>query len=333
VTAWPSGSPRPLASSLNVEPGRTVANLAIVGVGPDGAVALYNALGDTQLVVDVLGWFPAGAAPGGSQGGEDEEPPGGPGSTTSTPSRSTTTTRPPRSTTTTRPPRTTTTTTPRTTTTTTAPPPTTTTTTAPPPTTTTTTVPGDPPGPPTAVLATPGPASVVVTFGPPDADGGSPVRGYDVTCTAGPWGVDGSAGGPGSPITVSGLTAGATYTCAVTASNGAGSSPPAFAGPVTVPLDPPTVPVPPTGVVALALGHSAVVSFTPSAADGGSPITGYAATCSSSDGGSRHTGRGSASPLVVDHLSPHRHYTCRVVAINGVGESALSAPSGEITTG
>jgi len=60
VTAWPCGETRPLASNLNFVPNRAVANSAIVGVGSDGKVCLYTA-SSTELVVDVNGWFPAGA--------------------------------------------------------------------------------------------------------------------------------------------------------------------------------------------------------------------------------------------------------------------------------
>ena len=62
VTVWPSGSQRPNASSLNMAPGQTVPNLVLAPVGADGKVSLYNDRGTTQLVADVVGWLPAGAA-------------------------------------------------------------------------------------------------------------------------------------------------------------------------------------------------------------------------------------------------------------------------------
>ncbi|MEZ5266208.1 MAG: hypothetical protein R2755_31465 [Acidimicrobiales bacterium] len=58
VTVWPAGSPRPLASNLNVAAGATAANLVIVPLGPNGRVQLYNEAGLADLVVDVLAWFP-----------------------------------------------------------------------------------------------------------------------------------------------------------------------------------------------------------------------------------------------------------------------------------
>jgi len=65
LTAWPSGDPRPLASSLNFAFGQTVANLVVVKVGPDGKIKLYNGGGAVHIVADVAGWFgPDGEATG-----------------------------------------------------------------------------------------------------------------------------------------------------------------------------------------------------------------------------------------------------------------------------
>jgi hypothetical protein len=68
LTVWPSGQPRPTASSLNFGPGAAVANLVIAGVGANGKVAFYNDSGRVDLIVDVLGWFDNGsrAAPPGA---------------------------------------------------------------------------------------------------------------------------------------------------------------------------------------------------------------------------------------------------------------------------
>lgn len=59
LTVWPSGSSRPLASNLNFEPYQTVPNLVIAKVGAGGQVSLFNSSGVADLVVDVVGWFPA----------------------------------------------------------------------------------------------------------------------------------------------------------------------------------------------------------------------------------------------------------------------------------
>ncbi|WP_347261606.1 reprolysin-like metallopeptidase [Rudaea sp.] len=58
VTAWPSGTALGNASNLNFSPGQTVANLAIVKIGSNGKVSLFNSNGNTHLIADVAGWFP-----------------------------------------------------------------------------------------------------------------------------------------------------------------------------------------------------------------------------------------------------------------------------------
>lgn len=56
VTVFPCGT-RPNASNLNYGPGRTVPNLVVARVGPDGNVCLYTHRA-THLVVDVSGTLP-----------------------------------------------------------------------------------------------------------------------------------------------------------------------------------------------------------------------------------------------------------------------------------
>jgi hypothetical protein len=62
VTVWPAGQPMPLASSLNTDSGRTRPNLVVAKLGAGAAVSLfdYDAVGGTDLVVDVVGYFGAG---------------------------------------------------------------------------------------------------------------------------------------------------------------------------------------------------------------------------------------------------------------------------------
>lgn len=61
VTAWPAGAPRPATSNLNPRPGADTANLAVVPLDGTGDVSIYNHAGRADVVVDVVGWIPAGA--------------------------------------------------------------------------------------------------------------------------------------------------------------------------------------------------------------------------------------------------------------------------------
>ena len=61
ITVWPKGVSRPHASTLNPEPGSVTVNEIIAKVGDDGFVNVYNRNGNTDIVVDILGYFPAGS--------------------------------------------------------------------------------------------------------------------------------------------------------------------------------------------------------------------------------------------------------------------------------
>ncbi|HWM20651.1 MAG TPA: hypothetical protein VNO51_13250 [Ilumatobacteraceae bacterium] len=60
LTIWPTGQPMPVASSLNFVPGDIIANAVISGVGDDGTISIFNFSGDTDVLVDVTGWFSSG---------------------------------------------------------------------------------------------------------------------------------------------------------------------------------------------------------------------------------------------------------------------------------
>ncbi|MGP3687177.1 PKD domain-containing protein [Streptomyces sp. IBSNAI002] len=57
VIAYPDPANRPATSNLNPEPGKDKSNQAIVPVGPDGTITLYNNAGSTHLVVDAVGYY------------------------------------------------------------------------------------------------------------------------------------------------------------------------------------------------------------------------------------------------------------------------------------
>jgi hypothetical protein len=57
AAAYPAGEPRPTASNINLSPGRTRANLAVVKIGAGGDIKLLVAETNADLVVDVFGYF------------------------------------------------------------------------------------------------------------------------------------------------------------------------------------------------------------------------------------------------------------------------------------
>jgi hypothetical protein len=70
---------------------------------------------------------------------------------------------------------------------------------------------------------------------------------------------------------------------------------------------------------------SATVAFTAPAIDGGSPITGYTATCGS------QSNTGATSPITVSGLPNGVPTTCTVFATNADGNGPPSAPSNSVT--
>jgi hypothetical protein len=68
LTVYPNGTARPTASNLNFAANRTLANLVTVALGQNGSgdnereVAIFNAVGKVNVVVDVEGYFFADAA-------------------------------------------------------------------------------------------------------------------------------------------------------------------------------------------------------------------------------------------------------------------------------
>ena len=57
LTVWPSDEVRPTASNLNMAPGDTVPNLAVVPLALDCTVSIYNHGGTSHVIVDVVGWY------------------------------------------------------------------------------------------------------------------------------------------------------------------------------------------------------------------------------------------------------------------------------------
>jgi large repetitive protein len=178
----------------------------------------------------------------------------------------------------------------------------------------------EPPGAPTITSAVGGNRQATISFTAPASDGGALITSYTATSNPGEF----TATSSGSPITVTGLTNGTSYTFTVVATNVAGSGPASLP---SLPVTPEGRPGAPTGVTAVAGVSQATVSFTPPTFTGASAITHYTAT--SSPGGITATSSG--SPIVVTGLTNGVSYTFAVTATNSDGTGPASDPSNSVT--
>jgi Ca2+-binding RTX toxin-like protein len=172
------------------------------------------------------------------------------------------------------------------------------------------------PGAPTAVTAASGPGFAAVSFATPASDGGAPITSYTVTASPG----GAAATGAGSPLTVTGLTPGTSYTFTVTAMNIVG------AGPASTPsnaVTPCTTPGAPTIVGTRAGDGQATITFTAPSADGWSAIAYYTVTASPGD----VSASGVTSPITVFGLDNGTSYMFTVTATNAAGSGPASASS------
>lgn len=62
LTLYPSGVSRPTASNINYEVSNPIANGALVRVGSNGSISIYNYAGTVDVVVDVEGWVGSGTS-------------------------------------------------------------------------------------------------------------------------------------------------------------------------------------------------------------------------------------------------------------------------------
>ena len=166
-----------------------------------------------------------------------------------------------------------------------------------------------PPASPTSVVAVDGTNQATISF---MGSGGT----YKVLSS--PDGI--TATGSASPIIITGLTNGTSYTFTVTASNmfgtSASSSPSNAVTPVPVPLTP-------TGVSAVPRNQSAIVSFTPN----GTNATSFVVTSTPGN----ITATGSSSPITITRLTNGTSYTFTVKGVDDAGSSSESSPSSPVT--
>ncbi|MEI6453847.1 MAG: fibronectin type III domain-containing protein, partial [Actinomycetes bacterium] len=185
------------------------------------------------------------------------------------------------------------------------------------------------PDAPTAVVATASNAQASVTWTEPSADGGDNITSYTVTA------IDATASGNGgqtssgssSPIVVTGLTNGDSYSFTVYATNTNGDS---SASDPSNSVTPATVPNSPSAPSVVEGFHAATVSWLPVVADGGATITSYIVTASPGGGSCSYTvSSPETDSCTVSGLDAETTYTFTVVAHNSVGDSDPSLPSAD----
>ncbi len=174
------------------------------------------------------------------------------------------------------------------------------------------------------IVVTEGVSSLSVAYTVAD-DGGSPVTAIEYNI-GGSW-ID--AGSLSSPFVISGLANGTTYPVTVRAVNVSGASGVNAARSGT----PRTVPDAPTTVTAASDDVSTLVSWTPPAFNGGSPITSYVATAYTTAGGDSvvRTATTASTSATITPLKNGTTYYVSVTAINAAGESVASSPRVAVT--
>lgn len=159
-----------------------------------------------------------------------------------------------------------------------------------------------------------------MSFTAPIDNGGATITSYTVTSNVGGF----TATGGSSPITITGLTNGTTYTFTVTATNTNGTSTSSGTSNSVVPAGAPGTP---TSVTAIAGNGEATVSFIAPVSNGGSAITSYIVT--SNTGG--FTATGGSSPITITGLTNGVAYTFTVTAVNAIATSNASIISNSVT--
>ena len=180
------------------------------------------------------------------------------------------------------------------------------------------------PGAPVIGTATAtGSTTATVAFSAPASDGGYAITNYTAIST--PGGVTGT--GTSTPITVTGLSPGQSYTFQIFATNSQGAGLNSSSS-NSITTDAAVPGAPTIGTATKTGATTAVVTFTEAANNGGAAVTSY--TVTSNPGNITATGNG--SPITVTGLAPATAYTFTVTGTNIAGTSAPSAASNQITS-
>ncbi len=177
------------------------------------------------------------------------------------------------------------------------------------------------PDSPTAIIATEGNSQASIAFTPPVFDGGTPITSYSAISS--PGGFTGTSSS--SPIIITGLTNGTTYTFKVKAINIVGESPySSNSNQVTLSTEPSA----PVNLASTVLGSSIGLSWSTPTSNGGTNIIDYVVEYQLSTGGVWSVfadGSNTNTTAIITGLSNGSSYDFRVLAVNSVGQSIPSS--------
>lgn len=174
------------------------------------------------------------------------------------------------------------------------------------------------PAAPSSLSATPGDTQVSISF-TQGSPGGSPITNYEYSIDGGATYIPFSPPVTTSPVVITGLTNGTTYSIKLKAVNSFGSS----AASSAVSATPATVPTAPTSLVATPGNAQVSVAFS-QGSDGGSPILNYYYSTDDGVSFAELIPEDTASPIIITGLTNGTTYQIRLKAINLIGLSNTS---------
>jgi subtilisin family serine protease len=186
------------------------------------------------------------------------------------------------------------------------------------------------PSAPTGITITPGSGQLSVRF-TAGAAGTSPITSYKYSVNGGTTWATRQTGTTASPIVITGLTNGTTYSVSIRAVSLVGDGATSTPVSVTIPVAPTT---PTIGIAIANARRTATVRWT-LGANGGSAITSHVVTAYLNGSGtaaqSVTVNGATAVSATVSGLTAGGSYTFKVLARNAFGSSALSSSSNAVT--
>ena len=176
------------------------------------------------------------------------------------------------------------------------------------------------PNAPTGLSATVGDTQVTVTFTPSSSNGGATITNHEYTTDGGTSWTAFAPADTASPVTITGLVAGTSYSIGLRAVNSVGQGTPS----ANVTASPKTIPGAPTGLSATPGNTQVSIAFTPPSSDGGSVITNYQYTADDGRSWTAFTPTTIASPGIITGLANGTAYTIGLRAVNAIGPGPTS---------